>query len=99
MWKGSDIPTAEQGVRILGTPLGHPDFVHTENVLKEHGVLLSRIPLVEDVQSAWALLLHCAGGRANCLGESCQARCGAELRCRAHERTVGMFAQHVGQFR
>ena len=67
VWKGSGIPTAEQGVRILGTPLGHPDYVHSylQNVLNEHGVLLSRIPLVEDVQSAWALLLHCAGGRAN----------------------------------
>ena len=53
-WKGSDIPTVEQGVRILGTPLGHPDCVHTflQNVLDEHAVLLSRIPLVEDVQSA-----------------------------------------------
>ena len=28
-------------------------------------MLLSRIPMVEDLQSAWALLLHCAGGRAN----------------------------------
>ena len=67
VWKGSDIPTVEQGVRILGTPLGHPDYVHTflQNVLDEHAVLLSRIPLVEDVQSAWALLLHCARGRAN----------------------------------
>ena len=68
VWKGSDIPTVEQGVRILGTPLGHLDYVHTflQNVLDEHAVLLSRIPLVEDVQSAWALLLHCADGRANC---------------------------------
>ena len=40
VWKGSDIPTAEQGVRILGTPLGHPDFVHSylKNVLNEHVV-------------------------------------------------------------
>ena len=67
VWKGSDIPTAEQGVRILGTPVGHPDFVSTflQKVLNEHAVLLSRIPLLEDLQSAWALLLHCAGGRAN----------------------------------
>ena len=27
VWKGSDIPTPEQGLKILGTPLGHPDFV------------------------------------------------------------------------
>ena len=29
-------------------------------------VLLERIPSVPDVQSAWALLLHCANARANC---------------------------------
>ena len=42
--------------------LGDPDFVHTflQNVLDEHAVLLSRIPLVEDFQSTWVLLLHCA---------------------------------------
>ena len=45
--------------------MGHPDFVRAFllNVLDEHDVWLSRIPMVEDVQ--WALLLHCAGGRAN----------------------------------
>ena len=60
VWKGSGLPTSEQGVRILGTPEGHPDFVQAflRKVLEEHDVLLSR-------QSAWALLLHCAGGRAN----------------------------------
>ena len=61
------LPTTEQGVRILGTSVGHPDHVQAflGKVLEEHHVLLSRIPMVEDVQSAWALLLHCAGGRAN----------------------------------
>ena len=28
-------------------------------------MFLQRIPLLVDVQSAWSLLLHCAGGRAN----------------------------------
>ena len=67
VWKGFLLPTSEQGVRILGTPVGHPDFVQAflRKVLEEHDVLLSRIPMVEDLQSAWALLLHCAGGRAN----------------------------------
>ena len=27
VWKGSGIPTTKQGVRILGTPLKHPDYV------------------------------------------------------------------------
>ena len=69
VWKGSNIPTAEQGVRVLGTPLGHVDYVQTQLTWKlaEHDVLLQRIPLVTDVLSAWSLLLHCAGGRANCL--------------------------------
>ena len=65
--EGSGLPTTEQGVRILGTPVGHPDFVQAfpRKALEEHDVLRSRIPMVEDVQLAWALLLHCTGGRAN----------------------------------
>ena len=64
---GRAVPLEEQGVRILGTPLGHLHYVQAflRRVTAEHEVLLSRIPLVEDVQSTWALLLHCAGGRAN----------------------------------
>ena len=27
VWRGSGIPTEQQGIKILGTPLGHPDFV------------------------------------------------------------------------
>ena len=32
--------------------------------MAEHQILLTRIPLVKDVQSAWLLLLHCASARA-----------------------------------
>ena len=67
VWRGSEVPTSERGVRMLGTPLGHDDNVHLTRTLAQHDVLLSRIPLVEDVQSAWSLLLHCAGARANFL--------------------------------
>ena len=67
VWKGSGLPTSEQGVCILGTPVGDPDFVQAflRKVLEEHDVLLSRIPMVEDLQSAWVFFVHCAGGRAN----------------------------------
>ena len=56
-------------MRVLGTLLGRTDFVsvHLMEKLEEHDVLLARIPLIQDLQSAWAVLLHCAGGRANCL--------------------------------
>ena len=48
--------SAEQGIIILGTQLGHDECVRAQLVLKsrEHDVLLSRIPCVADLQSAWA---------------------------------------------
>ena len=69
VWRGSEVPTAQQGIKVLGTPLGHPDFVrqHLRDVSEEHERFLTRIPLVRDVQSAWLLLLHCAQARANFL--------------------------------
>ena len=31
VWCGDQaLPTSEQGIRILGTPLGHPDYVRAE---------------------------------------------------------------------
>ena len=67
VWRGSMLPTDRQGIKLLGTPLGHPDFVarHLRSVTEEHQVLLQRIPRVRDLQSAWLLLLHCASARAN----------------------------------
>ena len=61
------MPTELQGIKVLGTPLGHPDFVaaHLDRVLSDHRTFLERIPSVQDVQCAWALLLHSAAGRAN----------------------------------
>ena len=69
VWRGSEVPSAQQGIKVLGTPLGHPDFVqqHLRDVSEEHERFLTRIPLVRDVQSAWLLLLHCAQARANFL--------------------------------
>ena len=60
---------AQQGMKVLGTPLGHPAFVaeHLRSVSREQQVLLDRTPLVRDLQSAWLLLLHCASARVNYL--------------------------------
>ena len=67
VWTGSNVPLEQQGIRILGTPLGHDEFVRAQLEMKsrEHDVLLSRISSVEDLQSTRALLLHCASARAN----------------------------------
>ena len=65
----SEVPSTKQGIKVLGTPLGHPDFVatHLEEMRRKHDVLLETIPTVPDVQSAWLLLLNCASARANSL--------------------------------
>ena len=65
VWTGSGVQS--QGIKVLGCPLGHEDFVTTqlEAIGRNHHVLLQAIPTVPDVQSAWLLLLHCAAARAN----------------------------------
>ena len=69
VWRGSHLPLVQQGITVLGTPLGSVEFVqaHLHKTLADHDTLLSRIPLLDDTQSAWALLLHCPGSRANYL--------------------------------
>ena len=65
---GEEEENKHEGIVILGTPLGHKDFVRAQqHIVDEHNVLLERIPSIPDVQSAWALLLHCANARANCV--------------------------------
>ena len=67
VWRGSGVTAERQGIKILGTPVGHPDFVrkHLGNLADEQRVMLERIPRLQDVQGAWLLLVHCASARAN----------------------------------
>ena len=59
VWRGSEVLSTMQGIKVLGTPLGHPDFVatHLEDMRRKHDVLLEAIATVLDVQSAWLPLL------------------------------------------
>ena len=68
VWCGDPaFPTSEQGIRILGTPLGHPDFVRAElsQLSVQHDALMDKITHVQDLQCAWLLLLYCSAARAN----------------------------------
>ena len=68
VWRGnSDIPTEQQGLKILGCPVGHHDFVQDQlSMLADtHSVLLDGIILLVYLQSAWLLLVFCAAARAN----------------------------------
>ena len=61
VWRGDpELPTHQQVLKVLGVPLGHPDFVlkFLEAKIAEHRVLLERIPLVPDTQSAYPSVLE-----------------------------------------
>ena len=89
VWRGSDIPTHRQGIRVLGAPVGHPDFVRAqlETTQAEHQVLLDRIPSLPDLQSAWSLLVHCAASRANYFLRVVPPELGEEF-ASAHDRSL-----------
>ena len=62
----TSLPTFRQGLLILGTPVGHDDFVKEQlrSRWEKHDVLLQRIPAVPNLQAAWLLLTFCAAARA-----------------------------------
>ena len=63
VWRGEGHPA--QRVRVLD-PIGHEEFVQAEfrATTEKHRLLVERIPLVQDLQNAWLLLLFCANTRA-----------------------------------
>ena len=68
VWGGDPtLRSEEQGVRILGTPWGHPKFVRSQlTVLSEtHDQLLEKVITIPDLQCASLLLLYCCSARAN----------------------------------
>ena len=70
VWGGdTSLPAEEQGVTVLGTPLGHPAYVRSQlaAVSEKHDQLLAQILSVSDLQCAWILLLYCAAARPNYL--------------------------------
>ena len=62
----------------------------------EHQILIERIPLVQDLQSAWLLLFYCAGSRATFWLRSVRPQLTAEF-SDAHDRQMWeCFSQLVG---
>ena len=58
VWRGDfSLPPSKQGLKILGVPIGHPEYIVRELAQKveEQSLLLERIPLIQDVQAAWLL--------------------------------------------
>ena len=70
VWVGArDLPPEQQGITLLGTPLGTPAFqaTHLQATADQHSTLLERIPAIQDLQAEWLLLLYCASPRCNYL--------------------------------
>ena len=69
-WVGDwTLPAEQQGMVVLGTPLGSHAFVaaHLQSKLEAHKILLSKLPSVPDLQVAWLLFLMCAAPRCHYL--------------------------------
>ena len=70
MWvEARELPPEQQGITLLGTPLGTPEFqaTHLQATADQHSTLLQRIPAIQDLQAEWLLLLYCASPRCNYL--------------------------------
>ena len=68
VWKGdSNLPPTQQGLKVLGVPLGQPAYIREflENKSREQTALFERIPWVNDPQAVWLFLMMCASTRAN----------------------------------
>ena len=66
VWK-SDLSIEQQGLVILGSPLGSPEFIRAQcqKRLQEEEDLWNSIITLPSLQSAWVLLLFCGAPRAN----------------------------------
>ena len=100
IWFGDHAaPESERGIRVLGTPLGSNAFVRAQlqAIGESHELLLSRIPAIQVLQSAWLLLLFCAVTRATFYLRVCHPEHSVHF---AHQHDVGVwqcFCSLLGQ--
>ena len=76
IWFGDHAaPESERGIRVLGTTLGSNAFVRAQlqAIGESHELLLSRIPAIQDLQSAWPSLLCSNPCHVLCTGVSSRA--------------------------
>ena len=61
VWK-SNLPRHQRGIKIVGTPLGTPEFISAvgQEVVEEEAQLLQQMPQLTSLQIAWLILYFCA---------------------------------------
>ena len=92
---GSNLPPTQQGLKVLGVPLGQPAYIREflENKSREQTVLFERIQWVNDPQAAWFLLMMCALTRANFWLWAVRPEL---IEALATRQRVELFAHHLG---
>ena len=68
VWVGDrTLPEDQQGLKVLGTPLGTAAFVHKlgDKRLQDERSFWEQLKKLPDLQSAWLLLAYCASPRYN----------------------------------
>ena len=96
VWRGDpELPRNQQGLRVLGVPIGQPKFVRDflESKTREQAILFQRIPGVQDTQAAFLLLLMCGSTRANFWLRSVQPDLTEGF---AEHCCLGMSPRHLG---
>jgi len=88
IWKG-DLSAERQGVKVLGAPVGSPEYVQRfcDNVVEEKAKLLDLLPKLPSLQSAWLLLYFCAVPRINHLLRTVPPQ-HVRVAARAHDANV-----------
>ena len=90
VWKGDpDLPLSQQGIKILGVPVGRKEFIEHELDSRAtcHAELLEKIPNVKDLQCAWLILLCCGVSRANFFIRAVSPDCSLQFATR-HEAQI-----------
>ena len=76
-------------MKVLGTPLGHRDFVktHLEGTTADDQFVMDRVPLLGDLQSSWLLLVQCAAVQTDYMSRVVEPDAAQEF-CRRHDAAV-----------
>ena len=100
IWFGDlQAPVGLRGIRVFGTPLGTAEFVQAQPqaTVESHELLLSRTPLVPDLQSAFLLLLFSASLRATYYLRVCNPLFAASFARQHHSQVWQWFFNLTGQ--
>jgi len=67
VWRGGSRPATEQGLKVVGTPLGRSEYIEEfgRQVIDDEAQLLQQLPKLASLQVSWLLLYFCAVPRIN----------------------------------